>query len=79
MVGNTTRIFADIVAAGEMIESAMKTGKIQNVDTRKGSFNKKKEGETNAITYRAQPYSYQQNQGYQSYSPASNTETQGNY
>ena len=53
MVGNTTIIFADIVAAGEMIESAMKTGKIQNVDTRKGSFNKKKEGETNAITYRA--------------------------
>ena len=58
MVGNTTRIFADIVAAGEMIESAMKAGKIQNVDTRKGTFNKKKEGETNAITYRAQPYSY---------------------
>ena len=63
MVGNTIRIFADIVAAGEMIEGAIKTGKIQNVEIRKGSFNKKKEGETNAITYRVQPYSYQQNQG----------------
>ena len=61
MVGNTTRIFADIVTVGEMIESAIKSGKIQNVEIRKGPFNKKKEGETNAITYRAQPYSYQQN------------------
>ena len=32
MVGNTTRIFTDIVAAGEMIEGAIKTGKIQNAE-----------------------------------------------
>ena len=51
MVGNITKIFADIVVAGEMIENAIKTSKIQNVEIRKGSFNKKKEGETNAITY----------------------------
>ena len=79
MVGNTTRIFADIVAAGEMIEGAIKTGKIQNAEIRKGSFSKKKEGETNVVTYWAQPYSYQQNQVYQSYNPTSNTATQGNY
>ena len=51
MVGNITRIFADIVAIGEMIESAVKSGKIQNVDARKGVTNKKKEGETNAVSY----------------------------
>ena len=28
MVGNTTRIFANVVAAGEMIKSAIKSGKI---------------------------------------------------
>ena len=42
MVGNTTRIFADIIAAGEMIESAIKSGKIQNAEIRKGSSRKKK-------------------------------------
>ena len=42
MVGNTTRIFADIVAAGEMIEGAIKIGKIQNVEIRIGSSSKKK-------------------------------------
>ena len=36
MVGNTTKIFADIVAAGEMIESAIKSSKIQNAEIRKG-------------------------------------------
>ena len=79
MIGNPTKIFADIVTAGEMIESAIKAGKIQNVDMRKGPFNKKKEGETNAVTYQAQPYVYQQNQGYQSYSPAANTGAQGSH
>ena len=53
MVDNTTRIFVDIVAAGEIIENAIKSGKIQNVEIRKWSSSKKKEGETNAVTYRA--------------------------
>ena len=80
MVGNTTRIFANIVATGEMIESAIKSGKIQNVDARKRVTNKKKEGETNAVSYRTQLYSpYQQNQGNQSYGQTSNTVTQRNY
>ena len=35
MVGNTTRIFVDIVVVGEMIESAIKSSKIQNVEIRK--------------------------------------------
>ena len=42
MVGNTTRIFADIVVAGEMIESAVKSGKIQNIDVQKKVTNKRK-------------------------------------
>ena len=50
MVGNTTWIFTDIVAAREMIKIVVKSGKIQNVEIRKGSSSKKKEGETNAIT-----------------------------
>ena len=53
MVGNITKIFAYIVAAGEMIESAVKSGKIQNAEIRKGSSSKKKEGEANVVTYRA--------------------------
>ena len=48
MVGNTTRIFVDIVVVGEMIESAIKSSKIQNVEIRKGSSSKKKEEETNS-------------------------------
>ena len=59
MVGNTTRIFADIVVTGEMIESVVKSGKIQNVETRRGPNNKKKIRGPNAITYQAQPYLYQ--------------------
>ena len=58
----------------------VKFGKIQNVDARKGVTNKKKEGETNVMSYRTQPYSpYQQNQGYQSYGQTSNIVTQRNY
>ena len=79
MVGNTTRIFVDIVVFGEMIESVIKIGKIENVDTRKKLSNKKNERETNVVTYRAQPYLYQQNQGYQSYIPTSHIATRGNY
>ena len=51
MVGKTTRIFADIVAVGEMIESAVKSGKIQNIETQKGLTNKKNERETNVVSY----------------------------
>ena len=58
MVGNTTKIFADIVATEEMSESAVKSGNIQNVEIRKGSSSKKNKEETNAVTYRTQPYSY---------------------
>ena len=53
MVGNNTKIFADIVTVGEMIKSMVKSGKIQNVEIRKGSSSKKKEGEANVVTYRA--------------------------
>ena len=52
MVGNTTRILADIVVVGEMIESVVKFGKIQNVDAQKGVTNKWKKGKTNAVSYR---------------------------
>ena len=62
MVDNTTRIFVDIVAVEKMIESAIKFGKIQNVDARKRVTNKRKEGETNVVSCRTQPYlPYQQN------------------
>ena len=36
IVGNTKRIFTNIIAVGEMIESAVKSGKIQNAEIRKG-------------------------------------------
>lgn len=53
LVGSATKNFADMVISGEMIETAIKQGKIEGGDmanTRKGGTFKRKEGEAQAIT-----------------------------
>ncbi|KAA3467487.1 Gag-pro-like protein [Gossypium australe] len=45
MIGNTTKSFADIVMAGEMIENAIRGGKIEAGETNRRSVPKKKDNE----------------------------------
>ena len=70
MVGNSNTNFSNVVSAGEMIESGIKLGKIENVEAKKPTP-KKKEGETHAVSYPGKAYnpsySRQPDRGYQSY------------
>ncbi|EOY19365.1 Gag-pro-like protein [Theobroma cacao] len=53
LVGSAIKNFADMVISGEMIETAIKQGKIERGDTantKKGGTFKKREGEAQAIT-----------------------------
>ena len=52
MVGNATKNFVDMVISREMIEGAIKGGKIESVDPWKKSGVKKNKGETYVVTYR---------------------------
>ena len=57
MIGNATKNFADMVLSGEIIENAVKSGKIEvasNVE-RKGGSNKRREEDVHAVTYKG-PY-----------------------
>ncbi|KAA3484368.1 hypothetical protein EPI10_006454 [Gossypium australe] len=47
MIGSTTKSFADIVMAGEMIENAIRGGKIEAGETTKRSAPRKKDNEVN--------------------------------
>ncbi|XP_052489426.1 uncharacterized protein LOC105797480 [Gossypium raimondii] len=49
MLGSATKNFADIVMSGEMIESAVKSGKIDVEDNNRRQNSKKKEGEVNNV------------------------------
>ncbi|XP_017617546.2 uncharacterized protein LOC108462057 [Gossypium arboreum] len=50
MIGNTTKSFSDIVIAGEMIENAIRDGKIEVGETTKRSVPKKRENEVNSTS-----------------------------
>ena len=81
MVGNSNTNFSDVVSTGEMIESGIKLGKIESVETKKPTP-KKKEGEKHAVSYQGKVYnpSYSQSDwGYQSYNQYSGGNSQGNY
>ena len=70
MVGNSNTNFSDVVSVGEMIESGIKLGKIENTEAKKPTP-KKKDGETHAVFYQGKAYnpfySRQPDRGYQSY------------
>ncbi|XP_040963143.1 uncharacterized protein [Gossypium hirsutum] len=50
MIGNTTKSFSDMVMAGEMIENAIRGGKIEVGETTKRLVPKKKENEVNSMS-----------------------------
>ncbi|XP_016737787.2 uncharacterized protein [Gossypium hirsutum] len=50
MIGNTTKSFSDMVMAGEMIENAIRGGKIEVGETTKRSVPKKRENEVNSTS-----------------------------
>ena len=55
MIGNSNKDFSDVVSAGEMIEIGVKQGKIEAVEAEK-QFLKRKERETDVITYQGKAY-----------------------
>ena len=58
LVGNATKNFIDLVISGEMIETAIKAGKIMTGEcsTRKKPGIGKKKEEARSINYASQPY-----------------------
>ena len=50
MIGNSNTNFSDVVFAGEMIESGVKLGKIENTEAKKLAP-KRREEETHAVSY----------------------------
>ena len=70
MIGNSNANFSDVVSVGKMIESGMKLDKIKGTEVKKLTP-KKKEGETQAVSYEGKAYnpsySRQLDEGYQSY------------
>ena len=50
MIGNSNTNFSDVVSAGEMIESGVKLSKIEGIEAKKSTLNKK-EGETHVVSY----------------------------
>ena len=55
MVGNSNTNFSDVVSAGEMVESGIKLDKIESVEAKKPTPQKKK-GETHAVSYQGKAY-----------------------
>ena len=55
MIGNSNTNFSDMVSVREIIESAVKLGKIESAKAKK-STPKKKEEETHAISYQGKAY-----------------------
>ena len=55
MIGNANKNFADVVAAGEMIENRVKLGKIENAEAKKLTPKRKKR-ETYAMSYQEKVY-----------------------
>ncbi|KAL4280964.1 hypothetical protein GQ457_03G023720 [Hibiscus cannabinus] len=49
LVGSTTRDFADLVTAGEAIERAIKSGKLNDPEASKKTHNKRRETEVNMV------------------------------
>ena len=68
LMPTTTGSFANMVKTGNLIDHAIKNGKIDTGESsfkpRKGNFPKKKEGETQALYQQNQP---NQSRGYTSY------------
>ncbi|XP_017979699.1 PREDICTED: uncharacterized protein LOC108662712 [Theobroma cacao] len=57
LIGNDTKNFADLVLSGEIIEGAIKSGKIEGheiTSSKKGSTPKKKEGDVQAVAHDSQ-------------------------
>ncbi|XP_017973959.1 PREDICTED: uncharacterized protein LOC108661439 [Theobroma cacao] len=57
LIGNTTKNFTDLVLSGEIIEEAIKSGKIEGhevANSKKGNTPKKKEGDVQAIAHDSQ-------------------------
>ncbi|KAK8659040.1 hypothetical protein V6N13_029255 [Hibiscus sabdariffa] len=57
LVGSTTRDFADMVAAGEAIERAIKSGKLSDPEVPKKVYAKKRENEVNMVGHDIRSYS----------------------
>ena len=82
MIGNFNKDFSDVVSVGEMIETRVKQGKIENAKTKK-LIPKRKEREAHVVSYQGRAYnpSYppQQNYGYQLYKQYNGNDTHENY
>ncbi|KAL4332892.1 hypothetical protein GQ457_07G009110 [Hibiscus cannabinus] len=57
LVGSTTRDFADLVAAGEAIERAIKSGKLSDPEVSKKAYAKKRENDVNMVGHDRRSYS----------------------
>ena len=49
LLSSTMRDFFDVIIVGELVDHAIKHGKIEGNGSRKGSFSKRKEGEARAL------------------------------
>ena len=55
MIRNSNKNFSDVVSVGEMIENGVKLGKIEKTEAKK-SILKKKEGETDVVSYQGKAH-----------------------